>query len=387
MKILVIDDKDEARYFLEVLLKGNGHDVEGASNGKEGLEVLSKQRIDLIISDILMPDMDGFEFCKIVKHHDTYKFIPFIFYTATYVEKKDEEFALKLGADIFIRKPMDPDSLMKLIDELIKKIEDGSYKPRDTELKYEADIYKIYNQRLIKKLEHKIEQLENEIEKRTVAEMKLRKSLQEKEILIKELYHRTRNNMQVIISMLRLYSTKLFDQQWSEKAIEDITNKIQTMALVHHKLYESQDLSYVNLRDYFESLLDLLKESYSDVIQRCTIETDFDEIKVLLDTAIPLGFILNELFTNTCIHAFPSDRKGRIAIKLFKNDKHQIVLAFEDNGIGLPDDFVIESDENIGLLIVSGMVKNQLQGLVDYKSEDGLHWKVTIDKENYSERI
>ncbi len=387
MNILVIDDKDDARYFLEVLLKGKGHHVFSATNGKEALEVLKADNIELIISDILMPDMDGFEFCKIIKNDDTLKRIPFIFYTATYVDKKDEEFALSLGADMFLRKPMAPDTLMDEINSLIKKIEENTYTPQDIKLKTETEIYKLYNRRLIKKLEDKIEQLEMEVDKRTKTEMKLRKTVQEKEILIKELYHRTRNNMQVIISMLKLYSAKLIDEKWNEKVIEDITNKIRTMALVHSKLYESQDLSHVNLKDYFESLIELLKESYYTELEKCSVVTDFEDVSVLLDTAIPLGFILNELITNACQHAFPEHKEGTISLKLFRNENKQMELIVQDDGIGLPEDFQLDADDNIGLLIISGLVKQQLQGFIQHISEKGLKWTIKIDKENYSERI
>ncbi len=387
MKILVIDDKDDARYFLKVLFEGKGHKVSSATNGNEALDILKENKIDLIISDILMPDMDGFEFCKIVKTDNEMKHTPFVFYTATYVDKKDEEFSLELGADLFLRKPMDPDTLMKELSGLMKQIEDKTYKYQEMKLKTEKDIYKLYNRRLIKKLEDKIVQLESEIERRSKAEMKLHKTIQEKEILLKELYHRTRNNMQVIISMLRLYSTKLLNERWNEEAIENIISKIRTMALVHQKLYESQDLSHVNLREYFESMLKMLKESYFDVLDECEIKIDLEDVKVLLDTAIPLGFILNELLTNACKHAFTDEQKKMIHIKLHQNDMKQMVLCVEDNGIGLPDNFNIQSDDNIGLILISSLVDNQLGGKIEHKYENGLKWKVTIDKEVYSERV
>ena len=387
MKILVIDDKDDARYFLKVLFEGKGHQVLSATNGNEALDILKEKAVDLIISDILMPDMDGFEFCKIVKTDNKMKHIPFVFYTATYVDKKDEEFSLDLGADLFLRKPMDPDTLMKELSGIMKQIEDKTYTYQEMKLKTEKDIYKLYNRRLVKKLEDKIVQLETEIERRSKAEMKLHKIIQEKEILLKELYHRTRNNMQVIISMLRLYSAKLLNERWNEEAMEDIISKIRTMALVHQKLYESQDLSHVNLREYFESILKMLKESYNDVLEKCEITLYLEDVKVLLDTALPLGFILNELLTNACKHAFSDEQKKMIHIKLQQNDMMQMVLCVEDNGIGLPENFNIQSDDNIGLILISSLVDSQLRGTIEHKSENGLKWKVTIDKEVYSTRV
>lgn len=107
-KILIVDDQEENRFYLETMVKGLGYEVASASNGKEALEVLEKENIDVIISDILMPVMDGYQLCMEVRFNDNYNNIPFVFYTATYTDPKDEEFALKLGADYFLRKPMDP---------------------------------------------------------------------------------------------------------------------------------------------------------------------------------------------------------------------------------------------------------------------------------------
>jgi len=109
MKILIVDDKEENLYLLETLLKGNGYKVVTAKDGVEAINRLKEEPIDMIVSDILMPKMDGFQLCRECKKDDSLKKIPFIFYTATYTEKKDEEFALGLGAEKFIIKPQEPE--------------------------------------------------------------------------------------------------------------------------------------------------------------------------------------------------------------------------------------------------------------------------------------
>jgi CheY-like chemotaxis protein len=117
--ILIVDDTYENLYLLKVILQGAGYEVVEAYDGKEGLDKLSKNKIDLIISDILMPVMDGYMFCQACKKDKNLKNIPFVFYTSTYTEKLDEDFALKLGATHFLRKPTDSDTIIKLVKDIL----------------------------------------------------------------------------------------------------------------------------------------------------------------------------------------------------------------------------------------------------------------------------
>lgn len=174
--ILIVDDQEENRYLLESLLKGMGFDVSSAFNGKEALQILEKGECNLIISDILMPVMDGYQLCIEVRFNEAYNQIPFIFYTATYIDPKDEEFALKLGADYFIRKPMDPSAFAKKLIEIMEETVKNNFKARKPELEKEEQIFKLYNERLVKKLNKKMQDLEMEISRRKKVEEELRKS-------------------------------------------------------------------------------------------------------------------------------------------------------------------------------------------------------------------
>ncbi len=162
MNVLIVDDITENLYFLESLLTGNGFSVKTAVNGKDALEKLSEQEFGLIISDILMPVMDGFELCRRVKKDEGLKGIPFVFYTSTYTEKKDEEFALSLGASRFILKPQGPEDFLEIISGVVKDAESGRLKSEPAHLAEEKAIYKLYNERLVNKLEKKMIDLENE---------------------------------------------------------------------------------------------------------------------------------------------------------------------------------------------------------------------------------
>ncbi|MFZ2656132.1 MAG: response regulator [Victivallales bacterium] len=159
-RILIVDDKEENNYLLRALLQGNGYEVEVASNGSDALLKARKNPPDLIISDILMPVMDGFALCREWRKDERLESIPFVFYTATYTDERDEKFALGIGADRFIVKPQEPDVFMEIIRKTARQSANQSTaqaKPPEAD---ESVYLKQYNETLIRKLENKMEQLE-----------------------------------------------------------------------------------------------------------------------------------------------------------------------------------------------------------------------------------
>ena len=160
MKILIVDDIEENLYLLETLLKGSDYQVVTARDGVEALDKLKKGPIDMIVSDILMPRIDGFQLCRECKKDNSLKKIPFIFYTATYTEKKDEDFALSLGVEKFIVKPMEPQAFLKILGEVIKEHKKGGLVAPKEPIKEEEIYLTEYNKRLIQKLEKKMLDLE-----------------------------------------------------------------------------------------------------------------------------------------------------------------------------------------------------------------------------------
>ncbi len=159
-KILIVDDLPQNLYLLEVLLKSNGYEVEQASNGIEALEIARKNPPEMIISDILMPGMDGFSLCRAWKSDDQLKNIPFIYYTATYTDPKDEKFAMSLGAERFIVKPMEPDIFLAIIKEIIHSHESKQLVMHKAIVETEDVFFKEYNETLIRKLEDKMMKLQ-----------------------------------------------------------------------------------------------------------------------------------------------------------------------------------------------------------------------------------
>ncbi|MBN1327296.1 MAG: PAS domain S-box protein [Candidatus Cloacimonetes bacterium] len=213
----------------------------------------------------------------------------------------------------------------------------------------------------------------------------IKQNLRVKEVLIKELYHRTKNNMQIISSMLRLKARHSSDE--IKEIFRDVNLKIQTMSLVHKKLYQSRDLSEIDLKDYIEDLAELLADSFTLAAEKVTFRLDLENILITMDTAIPLGLILNELISNIFKHAFPEQLKGEIFIGLHLDEQNFINIRVEDNGIGIPADMDLRKESPMGLNIVITLIESQLKGQVKYRSENGLKWQIRLQDSTHIRRI
>ncbi len=205
MKILIVDDNLDSLYLLDTLLTKSGYNTIKAENGVEALGKLKKNKVDVIISDVLMPKMDGFQLCRKCKEDERLKEIPFLIYTATYKRKQDEEFVLGLGAERFIIKPQEPKNLLKILDDVIskgKKKKSGARfkKPVREELYLEE-----YNKRVIKKLEDKVKNLNREISRRKKTEDELYTRVKE----LNCLYSLANLTMKQDISLEKLFESTI----------------------------------------------------------------------------------------------------------------------------------------------------------------------------------
>ena len=160
MKVLAVDDTKNDRFLLTKIILSAGYDVQSASNGVDALEKIEIEKPDLIISDILMPEMDGFRLCRELKTNEGTRDIPIIFYTATYTEYEDEKLAMLEGAAGFIRKPEEPLRIIEIIKNTMEKCRAGKYAHFEPEINDEKEYLSLYSQRLQKKLEDKVIQLE-----------------------------------------------------------------------------------------------------------------------------------------------------------------------------------------------------------------------------------
>ncbi|UBF27353.1 PAS domain S-box protein [Kovacikia minuta CCNUW1] len=201
-------------------------------------------------------------------------------------------------------------------------------------------------------------------------------ALKEKEVLLKEIHHRVKNNLQIIYSLLRLQSRQIKDQQMAQFLL-DSQNRVKSIALIHEKLYRSEDLAKINLKQYIPSLVSNLFSSYkinSDVV---TLETKIEDISLDIDTAIPCGLIINELISNSLKHAFPEGRGGKIHVRLHGKKKGLIRLIVGDSGIGIPDKIDPARVKSLGLSLVRDLA-SQLKGTVRIHRHQGTLFVVTF---------
>ena len=236
---------------------------------------------------------------------------------------------------------------------------------------------------LVDQRTHELQQKFHELEQ---AKQQIQNNLKVKEKLLLELYHRTKNNMQIICSMMNLHALKLDDQK-IKAVFQNLDDKIHAMAIVHQKLYESKDLSHVNLKDCLIDILTLVKQSYSELSNQISFLTKMEDINVLVDTVAPLGLVFYELTSNAVQHAFPNQESGEIKVNLYLTPKNEIILDVSDNGIGLPLEFDIKKIIGLGLETAIGLVEYQLGGEIIFETRNGLYCKIVLKKELYKERI
>ncbi|MCD1295435.1 hypothetical protein CUJ83_10535 [Methanocella sp. CWC-04] len=212
------------------------------------------------------------------------------------------------------------------------------------------------------------------------AEEHIKRSLTEKEVLLKEIHHRVKNNLQIISSLLNLQSNNIADKSTRDMFIES-QNRIKSMALLHERLYQSKDLSKISFREYVISLVSHLFRSYKINSGDISINVDVDDVYLSIDTAIPCGLIINELVSNSLKHAFPDDRKGDVAVKLHFDGEHYRLMV-KDNGIGLPKDINIQNSRSLGLQLVYTLT-DQLDGKIEFFNGIGTEFRIEFKETKY----
>lgn len=206
---------------------------------------------------------------------------------------------------------------------------------------------------------------------------RLRTSLREKEVLLKEIHHRVKNNMQTISSLLSLQAQEVHDEKVT-RIIAKSMNRIHAMAMIHETLYSTESMVHIELGIYLEKLLEKIQAAMISESQNVVIQTQSDEINLLPDQAIPCALVVNELVSNSIEHAFPDRRPGTIRVEARRQDGH-VRLTVSDDGIGLPADEEKDGKKtSLGLKLVNMLVKYQLCGTIEEAGGDGTNYRIVF---------
>ncbi len=249
--------------------------------------------------------------------------------------------------------------------ELEQRVEDRTIELQDT----------------LHSLEKTLSLLEEENEVRKKAEIEISESLKAKEIMLKEIHHRVKNNLQVVSSLLFFQSKKITDPKTLE-IFREGENRVKSMALIHEKLYKGDDLANIDFKEYVKNLSSYLLQSYGVDQSKFKMINGMGDIKLGIDTAVPCGLIINELITNSFKHGFKGQTNGEIKIDMGYDENNNYLLKVSDNGKGLPEGLKIEESDSLGLRLVNNLII-QLNGKVEYSSDNGTTVKLVFEDPKY----
>jgi two-component sensor histidine kinase len=202
----------------------------------------------------------------------------------------------------------------------------------------------------------------------------LEESLGEKDVLLKEIHHRVKNNLQIISSLIAMQSRRIKNPA-ALSVLQDSQLRVRSMALIHERLYQSENLANIHFSSYIEGLASFLFRSYQDMAGRVRLETEVDQVALDIDTAVPMGLILNELITNSLKYAFPGKRTGTIKIQLQQRPRGYLTLVCADDGVGLPEGLDIDNTDQLGIQLVKTLVQ-QLDGIMEVSRKEGVSFQI-----------
>jgi len=217
-----------------------------------------------------------------------------------------------------------------------------------------------------------------DITEKKITNNELVQSLKEKEVLLKEVHHRVKNNLQVISSILNLQSTYINDEK-TLSILRESQNRVKSMSFIHESLYRTKDFNSIDFSEYIERLSKNMVYSYQYSKNRILLKLDIDKVFLSLDISIPCGLIINELLSNALKYAFPENKKGKILISVKEAKKARIEIKVEDNGVGFPKDIDIKKGESLGMLLVNTLVE-QIDGNIKVRSKEGTKYLITFDR-------
>lgn len=332
-KILAVDDMEDNLVIMSKVFKKLFPHISfiTAISGEEGIQIARKEQPDIILLDIVMPEMDGFETCRVLKTDPNTKHIPVVMVTAALTDAKSQIKAIENGADAFLTKPLQEAEVLTQIRAMLRIKEAGDH---------------------LKK---------------------------EKQLLLREIHHRIKNSLYIVSSLLHLQSDHIQDQN-AKEAFKESCKRIQSIALLHEKLYRSTDLANIEFNQYIHDLTRALIKSFSIPYHLIELTVDIPGISFTVDTAIPLGLIITEIVTNALKYGFQKGEKLSITIRLKPSpDGNHLCLTVSDSGPGIPDHVDWRNSDTLGIQLVT-MLSEQLEGNIQLHRNNGTTFKITFPR-------
>ncbi len=329
-KLVVIDDEPNVvRATVRILVEA-GYSVISGASAAEAIELTRRHVPAMLLLDVMLPDGNGMDVARQLKSDPALAGVFVILLSGFKTSGEDQAVGLATGlADGYISRPFSKPEFLARIDALLRL--------------------------------------------RTAQEL-LRESLQEKEALLKEVDHRMKNSLQLIISLLQLQVRKSREPE-TQAVLRETQARIRSVALLHQTLYQTGSYSRVNLANYLRKITLHLFQSQQAEPGAVRLEQELEPVEVVTRQAIPCGLIVNELMTNSLKHAFPEGARGEVRIGLQREAGGQLRLRVSDTGVGLPADFEAKRGKSLGLQLVSNLVK-QLDGRLEVGPGPGAVFEV-----------
>ena len=419
-KILIVEDSLTQSQRLSHLLLENHYEVMVAKNGQDALNQIEQINPMLLISDVMMPEMDGYQLCRALRAKPQFAALPIILLT-TLADTEDIAHGLECGANYFITKPYEDHFLIKHVENVLSihhlrlnESPDGNVKillngnehiitANKTQILdllvsiYEAALLKNQqlcaaqlelhelNAALEQRVEERTQALKNEMlenaklyEEQIAHTNQIESYLKEREAILKEIYHRVKNNLQVISSLLSLQLRTVADVEAKSVLIKSAA-RIKSMALVHELLYQSRDLAKISMKAYAQYLARYLYELYGVDSNKIRFIIEGDEVEFKIEKAISCGLIINEVISNSLKYAFQGRTQGEIRLTLMKDADH-IVLSISDNGQGVPEQVTQQNTHSLGMNLIFSLAK-QIDGEVELDRKEGTCFRFTFPRE------
>ncbi|MBD2461912.1 response regulator [Oscillatoria sp. FACHB-1407] len=353
--ILIADDNPANLQVLSDLLEQSGFKVFVAKNGSSAFEKAILIKPDIILLDIRMPGIDGFKTCERLKNDFRTKEIPIIFLSAL-DQITDKITAFKVGGADYITKPFQKEEVLARIQHQL------SIQLANSEIR-------TLNSKLQEQLQNQAAYLET-----------IRLALAEKDILLQEVHHRVKNNLQVVSSILKLQAARITDPV-ALSAFQASQARIDTIAMIHHLLYGTKSFAQVDFKLFLSQLCNALLEVY-DKTDSVSVCINADNFFLGIDKAIPCSLIINELLTNALKYAFKDRAQGKIVVSLSKSDTGECRLLIEDDGIGFSEEnYNMANPTTLGLKLVK-ILTRQLQGQLKFEGSPQTRFLITFNAHN-----